>query len=493
MQPNTLTGNLVNVITGEIYGATITFTDTIQSVVATGKKYDTFIAPGFIDAHIHVESSMLCPSRFAETVAPHGTVATVSDPHEIANVLGIPGIKYMIADAANTPLKIRFTAPSCVPATPFESAGATLGPEEVAEILALPEVVALGEFMNFPGVINRDKMCMAKIDAAKKAGKPIDGHAPLVTGDGLQKYASAGITTDHECTTAEEANEKSRLGLKILIREGSSAKNMEALIGIKAPFAIVSDDKHPDDLLKGHLDSTLAKAVALGMNPVVALQCVTINPATHYGLDTGVIAPGRPADLVVLKDLKNFSVMATYVDGMKIAEDGKALFTAEPLQTESGMQFTIPEREVLQIACTGATALVRTIKIIPDQIVTDEGEAMLPVVDGTLRLSRGQDVLKIVVADRYGHGNIAVAFVEGLGIKEGAIASTVAHDSHNMIVAGTDDEYILTAMAALAETGGMAVVTPNETTVLELPIAGLMTDKPAKHVAARMDELNALV
>lgn len=491
-----LEGNLVNVFTGEIYGAEILFDKTIISVKQTGKIYNSYIAPGFIDAHIHIESSMLCPSRFAEAVAPHGTVATISDPHEIANVFGTEGVKYMIEDAKQTPVKIRYTAPSCVPATEFETAGATIDANEIEELLKLPEIVALGEFMNFPGVIFRNPECMAKIEAAKKAGKPIDGHAPLVTGEDLQKYVSAGITTEHESSSAAEAEEKNRLGMKILIREGSSAKNLKALAKVKKPFALVSDDKHPDELLTGHLNSTLAMAVSLGIEPVRAIQMVTINPSSHYGIGNGAIAPGWPADIVVLEDLKNFKVLQTYIDGQLIAENGKALFSVNPIKCGSGVNFKMIEKERIAVKHPKkieGSSLIRTVKIIPDQIITDEGRSELKVVDGEILQDMQQDVIKLVVAERYGHGNVGVCFVQGFGIKDGAIASTVAHDSHNIICAGTDDKFILSAIEAVSRNGGMCYAGKNGMKIVELPIAGLMSDKTAEEVARQTDELNEIV
>ena len=299
-------GNLVDVFTEEIYPAEITFKNNmIECVKPVDAKFQRYILPGFIDAHIHIESSMLTPSRFAETVVPHGTTSVVSDPHEIANVLGIEGIKYMIKDAAGVPLQVFFTAPSCVPATPFETSGATIGAKEIDKLLQMDEIVALGEMMNFPGVLADDPEVMAKIEAAKTYKKPIDGHAPLLTGNDLCKYIAAGISTDHECTIPEEVIEKRKLGMKIMLRQGSSAKNLANLIDSGGDF-IVSDDKHPEDLIKGHVDLMLKEAVDYGLDPIEAIKMVTLNPATHYNLNTGLIAPGKAADIVITDNLDRF-------------------------------------------------------------------------------------------------------------------------------------------------------------------------------------------
>ncbi|UCH89584.1 MAG: adenine deaminase, partial [Thermoplasmata archaeon] len=329
-----LEGNIVDVAAKRTFpGRLVTGNGIIKSIEETNKDYSTYLAPGFIDAHIHIESSMLCPSRFAEAVVSHGTTSVVADPHEIANVMGLAGIDYMIKDTEAVPLKVYFTAPSCVPATPFETSGAVLGVSEIESLLARPEVVALGEMMNFPGVINEVPEVMAKLEAAKRAGKPIDGHAPMLSGSDLEKYVAAGISTDHECVSLEEAREKAKLGMKIMLREGSATKNLAELAPLANEYDncfIVSDDKHPEDLREGHLNSTLAKAVQLGIDPLKAVAMVTVNPAEHYKLDRGILAVGKPADIVELDSLESFSVRNVYIAGELSVEHGKPRFEVKP-------------------------------------------------------------------------------------------------------------------------------------------------------------------
>ena len=328
-------GNLVNPFTEEIYPAEITFKDKlIECVKPVEDKFSQYILPGFIDSHIHIESSMLVPSRFAEIVIPHGTTSVITDPHEIANVIGIEGIKYMIKDASSVPMRFFFTAPSCVPATPFETSGAVIDFEEIDKLLEMDEMVALGEMMNFPGVLADDPKVMAKIEAAKRHKKPIDGHAPLLSGEDLCKYIAAGISTDHECTIPEEVIEKRKLGMKIMLRQGSSAMNLKDLIHAGGDF-IVSDDKHPEDLLKGHVNLMLKEAVEYGLDAINAVKMVTLNPAVHYNLNNGLIAPGKNADIVIVDNLKNFNIKEVIINGKSVTHDGKALFSAKPLELQS--------------------------------------------------------------------------------------------------------------------------------------------------------------
>ena len=493
-----LKGNLLNLFTEEIYPAEVEIQDgKIKCIQEINGEFKNYILPGFIDAHIHVESSMLTPSRFAEAVVPHGTTAVVADPHEIANVLGLGGINYMMRDASTVPLRFFFTAPSCVPATPFETSGAVLGPEEIDELLQMDNVVALGEMMNFPGVIGDDPIVTEKIKLAHKHSKPVDGHAPLLSGDDLCKYIAAGISTDHECSRLEEALEKKKLGMKIMIREGSSARNLEELWSGGGEF-LVSDDRHPGDLLEGHLDQTLKKAVQLGMDPVETIRMVTVNPASHYQLDTGVISPGKRADQVLVDDLEKFKVKKVLINGELVAQEGKVLFKVQPTPIENTFQLsdTKPSDFEIYANISNATnkAKVRVIKVIEGQLLTEESEAALKIVDNILKPYLEEDILKIAVVERYGSNNIFNAFVNGFGLKEGAIASSVAHDSHNIIVVGTNSQDMAVAVNNLKKNrGGLVVVRDDEVHSLKLPIAGLMSTMNAPDVSNQLTQLHDVV
>ena len=487
-------GNLVNPFTEEIYPAEIEISGgMIECVRQIEGKFNQYILPGFIDAHIHIESSMLTPSRFAEVVVPHGTTSVVSDPHEIANVMGIPGIKYMVEDASTVPLNVFFTAPSCVPATPFETSGAVIGSKEIDNILKYDEMVALGEMMNFPGVLSDDPEVTAKIRAAKNHGKPVDGHAPLLSGNELCKYIAAGISTDHECTVKDEVIEKRKLGMKVMLRQGSSAKNLGNLIGAGGDF-IVSDDKHPEDLLKGHVDLMLKEAVELGEDPVKALKMVTINPAAHYNLNSGLIAPGKPADIVIVEDLKNFKVKEVYINGNVAAREGKALFSVNPLELESTFKLDHKKPADFEISSPKEEEKVRVIDVIEGQLLTEESEAVLPVINSKIEPNVENDILKIAVLERYGHNKMANAFVHGFGLKKGAIASSVAHDSHNIITVGTNSQDMADAVNNLVENnGGLVTVFNGSIHSLKLPIGGLMSTKTAEDVALKLEDLHNAV
>jgi adenine deaminase len=484
-------GNLVNPFTEEIYPAEIEVRNgMVECVKQIGGKFNQYILPGFIDAHIHIESSMLTPSRFAEAVVPHGTTSVVSDPHEIANVLGTRGIKYMIEDASTVPLKVFFTAPSCVPATPFETSGAVIGSKEIDEILKYDEMVALGEMMNFPGVLSNDPEVMAKIRAAKNYRKPVDGHAPLLSGNDLCRYIAAGISTDHECTLKEEAIEKRKLGMKVMLRQGSSAKNLADLIGAGGDF-IISDDKHPEDLLKGHVNLMLKEAVELGEDPVKAVKMVTINPAAHYGLNNGLIAPGKPADIVVVDDLKNFKVKEVYIDGNIAAREGKALFSVNPVKLESTFKISSKKHADFEISSSKGEEKVRVIDVMEGQLLTEESEAVLSAADGKIDPDIKNDILKISVLERYGRNKMATAFVRGFGLKEGAIASSVAHDSHNIIAVGTNTQDMADAVNNLVKNNGGLVTASNGCIhSLKLPIGGLMSTKSVEDVAFKLEVLH---
>ncbi len=487
-------GNLVDVFTESIYPAEIKIKDElIECVKPVDDKFDHYILPGFIDAHIHIESSMITPSRFAETVVPHGTTSVVSDPHEIANVAGIEGIKYMIKDSENVPLRFFFTAPSCVPATSFETSGAIINAQEIDMLLQEDEIVALGEMMNFPGVIAEDEEVMAKIEAAKKNKKPVDGHAPLLTGEELCKYIAAGISTDHECTLSSEVNEKRRLGMKVMLRQGSSARNLEDLIHAGGDF-IVSDDKHPDDLLNGHVDLMIKEAVDYGLDLMEALKMVTINPAAHYKLNNGLIAPGKDADMVIVDDLENLNVREVIISGKSVARQGKALFKPDPLLLQSTFKLNPKKPHHFEISSENGDELVRVIDVIEGQLLTEELEASLKVDYGFIHPRVEDDILKISVMERYGHDRMKNAFVHGFGIEEGAIASSVAHDSHNIIVVGTDSKYMAQAVNELVvNAGGLVAIRKDGIHSLKLPIGGLMSTDTAGEVAIKLEKLHSVL
>ena len=481
-------GNLVDVIQGDCCPAKITFSHLIERIEITKDKFHNYILPGFIDAHIHIESSMLCPSRFAEVVVPHGTTTVITDAHEIANVLGTKGIDYLRKDAAKSPLKVLFTAPSCVPATPFETSGATIGIGELKDLFKNKDVVALGEVMNFPAVIAGDKQIIEKIQLSNTYNKPVDGHAPLLTGEMLSRYIAAGISTDHESVTAEEAIEKSGKGMKIMMRYGSASKSMEYLIKVAEPdWMIVSDDACICDLFHGHLNTALKRAVQLGYDPIEAIKAVTINPAKHYKLGIGAIQVGNKADMVEVSDLNEFEVKRVFINGNLVAENGNPLFRVQPFKASYlenslrvGSKNPAEFRIMSQARCA---ARVRVIEIIEGQITTKESEHSLKVFNNEIMPDIGKDVLKIAVVERYGQNRIANAFVKGTSLKKGALAMSIAHDSHNIISIGTNKEDMAQAVnRVIKNKGGLTVVADNEVTGLELPLAGLMSSKPAQWV-----------
>jgi adenine deaminase len=486
-------GNIVDVVAGEIFPGRVVHRDgVIRAVERLSGTFEGYLLPGFIDAHIHVDSSLLCPSRFAEAVVPRGTTAVVTDPHEIANVLGMPGISYMRQDAAGVPLRFYFTAPSCVPATPFETAGASLGAAEVEALLREDDVVALGEVMNYLGAVDRDPVILSKIRAAKRVGKPIDGHCPLLSGEKLKEYIKLGISTDHECTDLDEAFEKHSLGMRILVRQGSAAKNLETL----APFArendffLVSDDMLAPDLLEGHLDRTLAQAVASGIDPLHAVRAVTLRPAAHYRLPAGAIAPGRAADITKVRDLSSFDVEEVYIGGNLAAAGGTPAFRASPLATP--VTFAIPNRRGpdFTISAPGPDAAVRVIAVIRDEIVTEDETAVMRVEGGRVLPDTERDILLISVVNRYRDAPVSCGFVKGFGLKAGAIASSVAHDAHNIVVVGADPEDMAGAVnTIIRESGGFCLSAAGTSLSLPLGVAGLMSTDPPRDVGVRLDHL----
>jgi len=487
-----LEGQIVDVVTGEIYPGRIAFSDSIITTIdRLGTAPQQFLIPGFIDGHIHIESSHLSPSRFSEAIMPHGTTAIVSDPHEIANVFGMDGVRFMINDSKNSPMRCFFTAPSCVPATPFETSGAVLTHHEVAEMLTWPEMVALGEMMNFPGAVAGDDDVLKKIEAAKSNGKPVDGHAPLLSDQDLRKYISRGITTDHECTSSDEALEKFEAGMIIQVRQGSASKNLAALAEFAGdhPFMLVSDDRSAHDLLRGHMDQTLREAVSMGIEPMRSIVAATLLPARHYDLPGGWFEAGRAADFAVVDDLKDFIVRETWIAGEKVAHHGETVIPIEH-ETISRKLPEIRKRTVdFELKSKGERTKVRTIMALRDEIVTEKGENWLAIGNGVVTPDPGRDILRLSVVNRYAQAPTANGFIEGFGLREGAIASTVAHDSHNCIVVGVDTKEMAEAANASLETGGFSVVGAGKSSRLELEIGGLMTADSAAKVSEGIDGL----
>ncbi|MGR3810588.1 adenine deaminase [Jiulongibacter sp. NS-SX5] len=494
-----LQGNIVNIFEDSIFYGELIIEDgrifTIKNLGAE-KAGESYYLPGFVDAHIHIESSMLTPASFGRVALCHGTVGSVSDPHEIANVLGIKGVNYMIDNATQTPFKVTFGAPSCVPATTFETAGAVIDAEGIRELLRNPKIGYLAEMMNYPGVIFEDEEVLKKLAIAKEMGKPIDGHAPGVIGEDAQKYFAQGITTDHECFTESEALEKLKLGVKILIREGSAAKNFEALIPLAKEWShemmFCSDDKHPDELLKDHINALVARAIQNGIPLFDALRMASLNPVKHYGLDIGLLQEGDPADFIEVKDLKNFRVLSTYINGDKVAENGKSLLPEPRNRVLNNFSTTKISSSAIKVLTTDSDSKINVIKVNEGQLVTDSFQ-VIPLTEGREVISdTEQDILKLVVYNRYTKAEPAVAFIHGFGLKNGAIASSVAHDSHNIIAVGTDDNAITEAInLVVREKGGISAVSEEEMGVIGLPVAGLMSEKNAETIAADYEQIDA--
>lgn len=482
-----ISANIVDVINGRIFPGTVYWRDKkIERIESENRQFDTYLTPGFVDAHVHIESSMLVPSEFSRLASVHGTVATVSDPHEIANVLGAEGIKYMMTESAFGKVKIHFGAPSCVPATNFETAGAALDVAEVEQLLKNPHIKYLSEVMNFPGVINGDADMLGKIAAAKQLHKHIDGHAPGLRGEQARKYFAAGIETDHECYTIEEAREKLSLDVKILIREGSAARNFDALWPLLNErldaCMFCTDDMHPDLLETGHINRLVARAVANGIDPMNAMRCACVNPVLHYGLEVGLLRPSDPADFIELADLKSFNVINCWIDGTLVAGHGKT-FARKPPRLKPINRFDASEKSLADFAVDTTGKKIRIIDAIDGQLVTRS----------SIGSANDPDVLKFAVVERYGGNKMAVAFIRGFGLKRGAIASSVAHDCHNIVAVGTSDEQLCRAVnAVIRHRGGLAVVDDELEHVLPLPVAGIMSDDDGYAVARRYSELDRL-
>ena len=489
-------GNIVDIEKRRIYKGEIHIeAGKISTIIEKEHSIENYIIPGFVDAHIHIESSMLVPSEFARLAVLHGTVATVSDPHEIANVLGKTGVEFMIENGKKVPFKFNFGAPSCVPATSFESAGAVIDSDDIKELLAKPEIKYLAEMMNYPGVLFEDEEVMKKIAWAKHFNKPVDGHAPGLRGDDVSKYIAAGMSTDHECFTYDEALEKLQKGMKVIIREGSAAKNFEALIPLLDThyneMMFCSDDKHPDDLLVGHMNELCARAVAKGNDIFKVLQVACINPVKHYNLDVGQLQTGDFADFAVLEDLTNFKVLETYIDGIRVASNGTSHIDSVPFEVLNN--FDTSPKNVLDFQIKATKSQIRVIEALDGELVTNELILDSLAKDGNLVSNVTEDILKMTVVNRYQNDAPAMAFIKNFGLKEGAIASSVGHDSHNIIAVGVSDEAICKAVNLLiANKGGICAVSDSVSTVVSLPVAGIMSDKSGWEIGKAYAELDQL-
>ncbi len=497
MHAYTISGQLIDLFQDRIHPADVTIENgIISNITETAKASSHYILPGFVDAHVHIESSMLVPSAFARLAVLHGTVATVSDPHEIANVCGIPGIQYMIDDSRKTNFKFFFGAPSCVPATFFETAGAHIDAKDTRQLLQNPDIWYLSEMMNYPGVLFKDAEVMEKINAAHKMGKPVDGHAPGLRGEQASAYAAAGITTDHECFTLEEALDKIKTGMHILIREGSAAKNFDALHPLlkthPQQVMFCSDDKHPDDLVLHHINQHVKRSLKIGYDLFDVLRAASVNPVQHYKIPVGLLRIGDPADFIIVNNLEQFDVLKTYINGKPVAENGKALLPV--VQTQHINNFNTNHKQPGNFAVTAKGHIIRVIEAIEGQLVTNELQLPGKTENGKLVSDIENDILKIAVVNRYSpDATIALAFIKNFGLKKGALASTVAHDCHNIIAVGTDDESICAAVNALIDSKGGIAVAEDATNVqvMPLPVAGLMTDTDGYEVAAQYAALDA--
>ncbi len=491
-----ISGKIIDVVSKRIVSGTIHIKDNkIVKIDQNDHVPEQYILPGFIDAHVHIESSMVTPSEFGRVAVTHGTVATVSDPHEIANVLGIKGIEYMIESGRQIPFKFYFGAPSCVPATPFETSGAIIGADDIEAILKRDDIKYLAEMMNFPGVVHKNPEVMRKIQSALERNKRVDGHAPGLTGKDLDAYIEAGITSDHECYTLEEAREKAQKGMMIQIREGSAAKNFYELLPLLKEFPekimFCSDDKHPDELMKGHINQLVKAALVEGYNLMDVLSAASLNPVAHYGLEVGLLQIGDEADFIIVNNLEEVKISQVYIRGALVAENGRSLIekrSADPVNIFNAEFITA---ETLKIPNDNSS--IRLIEVIDGQLFT-KASTFIPDPDKSeVTAPAGSDILKMVSYNRYQKAKPAVGFVKNFGLKEGAIASTVAHDSHNIIAVGVDDLSITNAINELInQTGGICCITSEESLVLPLPVGGIMSDMELEFVAEKYKKIDAM-
>jgi adenine deaminase len=489
-------GNIVDIQNRRIYKGEVEVKNgKIVAIKEANHNQENYILPGFVDAHIHIESSMLVPSEFAKIAVKHGTIATVSDPHEIANVLGVKGVAFMIENGKKVPLKFNFGAPSCVPATSFESAGAIIDADDIKLMMENPDIKYLAEMMNYPGVLFDDADVLAKIKHAKNNHKPIDGHAPGIRGDDVTKYISAGISTDHECFSYDEALEKLQKGMKVIIREGSAAKNFEALIKLLPEhfenMMFCSDDKHPDDLLLGHINQLCERAVAKGIDIFKILQAACVNPVKHYNLEVGLLQKGDAADFIVVDSLEKFNVLETYINGKLVAKNGESFVKSVPFEVLNN--FDTDKKKVTDFRFDSSVEKIRVIEALDGELVTNQIEATSLIVDGNLVSNTATDVLKMTVVNRYKNAKPSIAFIKNFGIKEGAIASSVGHDSHNIIAVGVSDEAICKAVNLIIENkGGVCAINDTESKIVSLPVAGIMSDLSAEEIGKSYAELDKM-
>lgn len=501
-----ITGQLADVHQQTVYPAEVVVRDgkiaEVSRISGSELQNQDYILPGFIDSHVHIESSMLVPSEFARLAVVHGTVATVSDPHEIANVCGMAGVEFMIENGKTVPFKFNFGAPSCVPATIFETAGATLDAKDVEQLLQRDDVKYLSEMMNFPGVLFKDEEVMKKIAAAHRLNKPVDGHAPGLRGDKAKQYIDAGIYTDHECFTKEEALDKLQYGMKIIIREGSAAKNFEALIDLLNDYPdmmmFCSDDKHPDSLVLGHINQLCARAVAKGIDIFKILKAACVNPVHHYKLDVGLLKAGDPADFIVVKDLERFEVVKTFINGKLVAEEGKSLITSRKPGVINNFSCVKKHTEDFALHWDGKRENP-VIEALDGQLITNKLSVIPKVVDGKIVPDTERDILKLAVVNRYKDTTVAATLIKNFGLKKGALASSVAHDSHNIVAVGADDESICRAVNFVIQNkGGISCVCPVEPEgswtemALPLPVAGLMSNEDGYMIAAQYEQLDRM-
>ena len=492
-----IAGNIVDVVSRRIFSGEITVeSGKIISIEEKPVKNSVFIIPGFVDAHIHIESSMLLPAEFARHASVHGTVACVCDPHEIANVSGIAGVDFMIENGQKSPMKFFFGAPSCVPATDIDTSGAVINSKDIAELLQRNDIYFLAEMMDYEGVVQGNDEVHQKLLAARDAGKPVDGHAPNLSGEDLIKYANAGITTDHECMTPEEALEKIELGMHILIREGSAAKNFDALIPLIENYAdkimFCSDDKHPDDLIRnGHINQLVKRAVGAGYNFMDVLRAASYNPVKHYGLNVGLLQPGNDADFVLVDNLSDFNILKTFINGEIIAENGNSLLDFQP-QNNLINQFNASKLNVEDINVKPRGEKLKVIVVSDGQLFTHAGTFDPKVENGNVVSDTENDILKLVVYNRYENSKPSVGFIKNIGLKKGALASTVSHDSHNIVAVGASDKEIISAINQIIDSkGGILVCNENETYMLPLPVGGLMSVDDGISVARNYELVDA--
>jgi len=489
-----INGQIIDIYNHRIFpGEIVVENGTIQEINELERAAEQFIMPGFIDSHVHIESSMLAPSRFAELAVRHGSVAAVSDPHEIANVLGIKGVNFMIENGKTVPFYFFFGAPSCVPATPFESAGHVINSSDIKTLINNPDIWYLGEMMNFPGVITGDTEVHEKLKAAIEADKPIDGHAPLLTGENIKKYVSAGISTDHECVDIGEAEEKIKLGMKILIREGSAARDFDNLYPLidKYPTQVMlcTDDCHPDELMRGYINKKAAKAIERGCNLFNVLRAACINPIEHYKLPCGRLRVGDSADFVIVGNWRKMDVRQVFIKGEKVFSDDTVLFESKPIDLINNFNRT--EVSASDFAVEAKSKLIKIIVAKDGELLTESETAVAKTENGLIIPDIENDVLKITVLNRYENSKPAVAFIKGFGLKQGAIAGSIAHDSHNLIAVGTSDHTIANALNKVISTkGGLAAIDEISSEYLPLPLAGLMSDRTGEEVAAFYHALN---